>query len=101
MAFSFPWLWRKRARQRVPVQIVMYTRQGCHLCDAAWKTLEQARERYRFDLSSVDVDRDPALAALYGEQVPVVTVDGHVRFRGGVNAALLERLLRAEAGGSA
>ena len=40
---------------------------------------------------------DAELRALHGDWVPVVTVDGKVRFRGGVNPRLLERLLRAEA----
>jgi hypothetical protein len=32
-----------------------------------------------------------------GKLVPVVVVNGRLRFRGGVNRVLLERLLRAEA----
>ena len=39
---------------------------------------------------------DPELAAKYGNEVPVVAVNGKVRFRGVVNPALLERLLTAE-----
>jgi hypothetical protein len=75
----------------------MYTRRGCHLCEVAWGRLEAARRRYGFRLTARDVDADPGLAAEHGQCVPVVTVNGKVRFRGGVNPALLERLLRAEA----
>jgi hypothetical protein len=75
----------------------MYTRRGCHLCDAAWEQLEAARRRYGFALTAQDVDADAALKAEHGDCVPVVTVNGKVRFRGAVNAVLLERLLRAEA----
>jgi hypothetical protein len=75
----------------------MYTRQGCHLCETAWQRLEEARRRHGFALTAEDVDADPRLAAAYGECVPVVTVNGKVRFRGAVNPVLLERLLRAEA----
>jgi glutaredoxin len=78
------------------VEVRMYTRQGCHLCEEAWQTLQRARERYDFRLETADVDADPALVAAYGECVPVVTVNGVVRFRGAVNPVLLERLLRAE-----
>ena len=77
--------------------MVMYTRRGCHLCDAAWAQLEAARGRYGFALSARDVDAEPELVAAYGECVPVVTVNGKVRFRGQVNPVLLERLLQAEA----
>jgi hypothetical protein len=58
--------------------------------------LQAARQRHRFQLEVVDIDSDAALVSAYGEQVPVVTVNGRVRFRGRVNPSLLERLLRAE-----
>jgi glutaredoxin len=86
------WWFGRRSGRR---DVVMYTRQGCHLCEEAWEVLRQAARRYPLDLRQVDVDSDPALVEQYGEQVPVVAVDGHVRFRGTVNAVLLARLLRA------
>jgi glutaredoxin len=92
------WLswWSGRAQQLGHLRIVMYTRRGCHLCEAAWEQLEKARQRYGFELAAEDVDTDPNLAAEHGAWVPVVTVNGKVRFRGAVNPVLLERLLRAE-----
>ena len=77
------------------MQVVMYTRAGCHLCETAWQRLEEAQQRYGFVLTAQDVDADPALVAEHGECVPVVVIDGNVRFRGQINAVLLERLLRA------
>jgi len=71
----------------------MYTRQGCHLCEQAWEQLEAARQRHGFALRQVDVDGDPQLVRAFGECVPVVTIDGKVRFRGRINRVLLERLL--------
>lgn len=76
-------------------QVVMFTRQGCHLCDDAWALLERARQRYGFTLSQVDVDTDAALTAEHGSCVPVVMVNGRVRFRGVVNPVLLNRLFTA------
>jgi glutaredoxin len=78
-------------------QVVLYTRRGCHLCEQAWARLEEARRGYGFALSQVDVDAEPELVRRYGECVPVVTVNGRVRFRGAVNPVLLRRLLRAGA----
>jgi len=77
------------------VQIVMYTRKGCHLCEDAWQTLEEARRAYGFGLEAVDVDSSADLVARYGDWVPVVTVNGKVRFRGGVSRPLLMRILDA------
>jgi glutaredoxin len=88
------WLrwWRRRAHPAGAWQIVLYTRQGCHLCDEAWDLLEEARRQYGFAFDSVDVDTRPELAEQYGLCVPVVVVNGRVRFRGVVNQALLKRL---------
>jgi glutaredoxin len=94
------WAWLRswrRGRRLGHWQVVMYTRQGCHLCERAWAQLEEARRSYGFALRQVDVDAEPELVRQYGECVPVVTVNGRVRFRGVVNLVLLRRLLRAGA----
>jgi hypothetical protein len=43
----------------------------------------------------VDIDRDPELVARFSTCVPVVELDGKVRFRGRVNEVLLRRLIAA------
>jgi glutaredoxin len=92
---GWAWLlpWRRR---QDPLDVVVYTRRGCHLCDAAWERLRQRQKRVAFRLTAVDVDSDAQLVERYGTCVPVVTVNGRVRFRGVVNPVLLDRLLRAE-----
>jgi glutaredoxin len=90
------WTWLKSLWQRKHLahwEVVMYTRHGCHLCEQAWKQLERARQRHGFALSQVDVEDDPQLLHAYSECVPVVTINGRVRFRGVVNPVLLNRLL--------
>jgi glutaredoxin len=94
------WLsfWRKRRPPLSGWRVVMYTRAGCHLCDDAWSLLEAARQRYGFTLTKTDVDADVELAASFGLEVPVVEVNGKIRFRGTVNAVLLRRLFDAADG---
>jgi glutaredoxin len=57
-------------------RITLYGRPGCHLCDDARAVIERVcadtGERY----VEVSVDDDPALAARFGEEVPVTFVDG-------------------------
>jgi glutaredoxin len=95
------WLWGwwrgRKAGGPTHLHVVMYTRHGCHLCEDAWALLQRERGRYGFVLEAVDVDTDAELAARHGMEVPVVVVNGKVRFRGIVNPHLLARLLRAEA----
>ena len=68
----------------------MYTRNDCHLCDEAKATLE----RHGLTPEEVDIDLDPELVNRYTDCVPVVLIDGVVRFRGRVDEVLLRRLLR-------
>ena len=75
--------------------IVLYTRQGCHLCDEALALLH----RYGLRPQLVDIDDDPQLVAQYTNCVPVITFAGKVRFRGRVNETLLRRLLHDRANG--
>jgi glutaredoxin len=70
-------------------ETILYTRQGCHLCDEAREILV----RHGLTPVSVDIDADPELVAKYTECVPVIVIDGHERFRGRVNEVLLRRLL--------
>jgi len=99
MAFSwFRALWAPPRRGVTPLHVVVYTRQGCHLCDEALTLLGREQRRYGFTLETVDVDSDPELRAKYDECVPVVMVNGKVRFRGTVNSHLVRRLFEAGAG---
>ncbi|MCE9544044.1 MAG: glutaredoxin family protein [Planctomycetia bacterium] len=70
-------------------RVILYTRVGCHLCDDARDLLR----RHGLEPEEIDIDRDPRLLAQYNECVPVVEIDGKVRFRGRVDEMLLRRLL--------
>lgn len=69
--------------------IVLYTRDGCHLCDEAHKLLTA----HNIEPKIVDIDSDAALRARFDTWVPVVEIDGQVRFRGRVDPVLLRRIL--------
>jgi hypothetical protein len=89
--------WRRRQGGSLEhLHFLFYTRQNCHLCEVAWRQVQAAQRQHRFILEILDVDAKPELTARYGDLVPVVTVNGKVRFRGAVNPVLLDRLLRAE-----
>jgi glutaredoxin len=73
-----------------PHRVVLYTRQGCHLCEDAKRLLES----HGLTPASIDIDADPALRERYDTCVPLVEIDGQIRFRGQVEPVLLRRLLR-------
>jgi glutaredoxin len=91
-----PGWWRFWRRTRLKdVHVIVYTRASCPLCDKASAFLERERERLGFSLDYIDVDRDDALCRQHGEWVPVVEVDGKVRFRGQVDEVLWRRVVHA------
>ncbi|HEX4414748.1 MAG TPA: glutaredoxin family protein [Lacipirellulaceae bacterium] len=69
---------------------ILYSRDGCHLCDVAKKLLTE----HGLQPEVIDIDNDPELAAQFNTCVPVVEIDGKIRFRGHVNRVLLRRLLK-------
>lgn len=74
--------------------LVLYVREGCHLCDQFLVELSvdlgPAIER----LAVVDVDRDPDLASRFGLRVPVLEIDGEVLCEGFYDGAGVRRSLQ-------
>ena len=44
-------------------RVVVYTRQGCHLCDVAIAVVEQVCADMGEDFVGIDIDSEPAVAA--------------------------------------
>jgi glutaredoxin len=80
----------------IVVEVVLYTAQGCHLCERARSTLEEARAELGFDLEEVDIGGDPELEARYREWLPVVEIGGERAFVYYVDAAALARKVAAQ-----
>ena len=76
--------------------VTLYTRKGCHLCDVAREVLETARREHDFELVTLDIDVDPALARLYDTEVPVVAINGRKAFKYRVDPAALRARLERE-----
>ena len=53
-------------------RLILYYRDGCHLCEAMLQALRGLQLQLGFDLQLVDVDRDPELVRRYDEWVPVL-----------------------------
>lgn len=72
------------------LNVVLYARDGCHLCEEAQEVLSE------FGIAPVlvDIDSDPNLRERFDTCVPVVEIDGQIRFRGRVEPRLLRRIVR-------
>ena len=65
------------ATEGAATELTVYSRNYCHLCDDMIAGLQSMQARFRFTLKVVDVDRNPALEALYGDDVPVLAHGAH------------------------
>jgi glutaredoxin len=74
------------------LNVVLYTRDGCHLCEEAHKVLSE----FGITPTVVDIDTDPNLRERFNTSVPVVEINGRLMFRGRVEPKLLRRIVRPQ-----
>ena len=69
--------------------VVLYARDGCHLCEEARRVIEDVRRTVPFTFTEVDIETDDALIREYGIRIPVVAVGGDELFEISVDPAAL------------
>ncbi|MCY7362778.1 MAG: glutaredoxin family protein [Ignavibacteria bacterium] len=57
-------------------EIVLYSKNNCHLCDEMKIVLTNLQREYRFKLTEFDIESDNELFAKYREKIPVLTING-------------------------
>ncbi len=64
-------------------EVVIFSRQNCHLCHEAEKIIREVLLEISFDLEVINIDGNAELESLYGEEVPVTMINGakHDYFR--------------------
>jgi glutaredoxin len=72
--------------------VVLYTAQGCHLCERAREVLDAEGLDYR----EIDITGDPQLEASHREWLPVVEIDGERAFVYRIPVEALRRKLVAQ-----
>jgi glutaredoxin-like protein DUF836 len=75
--------------------VVLYTRDGCHLCDdARAKILALRAQLPPFELREVDIEDDQRLHAAFLERIPVVEVQGELVSELGLDPEAFVRAVR-------
>jgi len=85
---------RSVAMSPQPFHLELYSRSGCHLCEELRALCDRLGGEFPLRLTELNVDADPALAARYGAEVPVLFIDGRkaVKFR--TTEAAFRRMLQ-------
>lgn len=74
--------------------VTLYSKPGCLLCEEAKDALLLVQKTQPFDLVEINIEDQPALLAEYGEQIPVILLNGAFLFEYEVDEARLRELLK-------
>ncbi|HVN87145.1 MAG TPA: glutaredoxin family protein [Candidatus Binatia bacterium] len=69
----------------------LYSRPGCHLCDEMKAVVVPLARELNATVELINIEDDPALEAQYGDEIPVLSINGRKAFKYRVS----ERELRA------
>jgi len=62
----------------VDVKVTIFSRSNCHLCEVALEVLVGLQEESGFVIEKILIDGGPELEKKYGEQVPVILINGQM-----------------------
>ena len=77
-------------------KLTLYSRRDCCLCDEMKAIVREVAVKITIELDEVDVDTSALLRARFGDEVPVLFIDGRKAFKYRVTAKELERRLGKE-----
>ena len=77
----------------MPVQLTLYIREGCHLCDDMEQALREYAAELDFEIRRVPIDDNTELEQAYGTKVPVLARDGEEICHYFLDAQALKRAL--------
>jgi len=77
-------------------QIRLYTRRDCCLCEEMKGVVRDVAEEIPLEVEEVDVDSGPDLREKFGDEVPVLFIDGRKAFKYRVAARELKKKLRQQ-----
>ena len=78
----------------VKAHVRLYTRPGCHLCEEAKEEMLAADCADQYILEEINIDTDPALLERYGDEIPVITINGIKAFKYRLSAAEFKKAVK-------
>ncbi len=75
------------------VNITIYSKKDCHLCDIAKETLLRLQKEFPFSLTEIDIEKDKPAFEKYKYLIPVIEIDGKEVFTYRVNENELKKIL--------
>jgi hypothetical protein len=77
------------------LEVRLYGKPGCHLCEQAEEMVEDLSSEYPLSLQSLDITSDPALFARYRYEIPVILLADGRSLAGRIDRDELREFLRS------
>lgn len=85
--------------QPLPPLVELFSKPDCHLCDDVKALLRSLQSVHPFTLREINIAEQTELLAQYGEEIPVVFINGRKAFKYRVEPRkFVRRLRRAQPG---
>ena len=78
---------------KLPIQINLYTRTVCPLCDKAKKQLMELASEFQIEIHEIDIYKDDNLLEKYQLMIPVIEIDGEEVDYGMINKETVRSFL--------
>lgn len=83
----------KKDNSSLDLQVLLYTKKDCSLCDAAKETILRVRKKISFDFKEMDIESEEDLYEKFKYEIPVVFINDKRVFTYRVNGKDLKRTL--------
>ena len=83
-----------RLQLAAPLDVTIYSRPGCHLCEEAKAHMAPLLKEFGARLTEINIDDDPELRARYDYDVPVIFLGARKAAKHRVDLAQFRRQLR-------
>ena len=75
-------------------EILLYTRKDCCLCEEMKEIVRKVAGEFPLDVKEIDIDSAADLQEKYGNEVPVIFINGRKAFKYRVTVSELRKILR-------
>lgn len=73
--------------------LTLYSRPGCCLCDDMKAIVSEVQADTAFSVTEIDISTQPELEARFGQDIPVLFINGRKAFKYRLTAGALRRRL--------
>jgi len=77
-----------------PVELTLYSRPGCHLCDDMKAIVTPVARELGWIVKEIDISGQPELESRFGQEIPVLFVGERKAFKYRLTESALRRRLR-------